>query len=920
MFTRYAYADAEVLDVKGSPVRQVTASLDKVADYENYRTDQGYMYVRIRAISSRVNKNHDGWPSIELAGSPEIFKRHQAAEGFVVEAADGNPKHGFATFVGKPIFVDHNNSNPRRARGVIVDSKFRVLDQRTAAGDDYWTNPDVDPEHLPASEAELLLEVDAKQYPKFAKAILNGELDGFSMGANVEYTKCSHCGNVAHDPAEFCSHVMMKGAHHDIKTADGKRVSKKSYENCYKCAFFEISGVFEPADETALAREVRSGIIHEGELYAGPGTELADPARPGQDSQVADLAMQYEMQGVDASTAMDMAQRKIEREHGKPPGHGEGATAEGLPKQWDYSPSDMNGMPGPGGLEGFPPPHRPDSPATQFGDAAQEAINQQWPKRPVPNDWRSSSQHTAENPLPQEMMTRAPDEVDTLRDEQICPICGSDMDSETCKVCGFVQPPKEFDNPDLQEAQRVREEMKAQDEQQAETPPNPVAPGSNAGGEAAAPPGKPQGPLTSKQPTKGPATASVTNDMRWTPQVHPKTAARINQGEVPVRTTNQPTTNEPSTEVVLSDQTKPVTAAMQTARRLMAAATNPGEEMATSRTASPPDSEEPRDKGHHPGDDVRNPEVKTDVVGVGGVLEPSNEESSKADAQVDVTGVGGTGVEGVEADSSTDLPVAGRESDDSGFNKDKITESIPTKTYPDSDGGHSGVTSPVTSEVPYWIEESKWSATLRKGFEDGTLEQQEQQGDPVAQGGSAVQGVQPIDSVATDSYKRVNVLEHATTPDAMSSGPTTTWSGTDGNGVLKQQDAVTDGKQNWGLVPVPDVKLHTTGSAIKARMINAGRLVDAELELGLLNRQDKWSRIAQLSDVDPALVGERLKTLDQVKTAGQAKLAQHKLATKLPRSFGKQTAANHDFERIASETTASESVSDEILDSALFTR
>jgi hypothetical protein len=32
----------------------------------------------------------------------------------------------------------------------------------------------------------------------------------------------------------------------------------KSYENCYGVKFFEISAVFDPADETALLREIRS--------------------------------------------------------------------------------------------------------------------------------------------------------------------------------------------------------------------------------------------------------------------------------------------------------------------------------------------------------------------------------------------------------------------------------------------------------------------------------------------------------------------------------------------------------------------------------------------------------------------------------------------------------------------------------------
>ena len=59
MLTKYAtFQDAEVLEVKGSPTRRRTASLDKLGDFHDYRTDDGYMYVRLRAISSRVNKNN----------------------------------------------------------------------------------------------------------------------------------------------------------------------------------------------------------------------------------------------------------------------------------------------------------------------------------------------------------------------------------------------------------------------------------------------------------------------------------------------------------------------------------------------------------------------------------------------------------------------------------------------------------------------------------------------------------------------------------------------------------------------------------------------------------------------------------------------------------------------------------------------
>lgn len=887
-FTRYAYAEAHVLEVKGARTKQHTASLDTVSGFDNYRTDDGFMYVRIRAISSRVNKNHDGWPTVELAGSRDILNEHKhSSDGFTIEAKNGNKKRGFASFTGKPIFVDHNNTDPEKGRGVIVDSKFRVLDQKTASEDKYWKSADVDKEHLPASEVELLLEVDSKSYPKFAKAIRDGDLDGFSMGANVEYTKCSHCGNVAHDPGDFCSHVLMKGATHDVKTADGKRVSKKSYENCYGVGFFEISGVFDPADETALAREVRAsvpGSVHQAELYDGTPSGIVpfngpDLLRGGQDDWVQTHADHLQKNfGYDPSTALQMAQDKF----GQPAtAYGEGGSND------DYVNQPLG-----------PPPY--DDPLLN------DDVPVGWENHGVHNDPRWSSaqfkdpmRHVAENPLPQDMQTKAPDEVDTLRTEQVCPVCGNDMDGEQCDVCGYVAPPKEFDNPDLTKAQEVRDEMKEQDNQQSD----PQSPAPDPGAAAATPPPGPPGPPPNPAASKAPATAGVNSDtMRnWTPKLNAKVAARINQVERPVRQTGQ-TTNEPKDEVVLSDQVRPVTSAMRTAQQLIAANNNSGETMQT-RTADGPTP---------PGD--TSADARVDVTGVGGFMDASNEQASKANAQVDVTGVGGTGVEGVEADSTETLPTAGESSDDSGFNADKTTEdSGPTKTYEDSDGSHSGVGDPVTSETPYWVDESKWSrVNLAADGDDKTLEQQEQQGDPVAQGGSAVKGVQPI---AEQFGERVNVLEHKTSP-ANNSGPTTTWTGTDGNGVLKQQEPVTQESMEWGGVKTPDVKLHTTG----AHHINVDRLVDLEESLSLLAHEDRWNRMAALHHVDPREVAVQIETLSKVKTAGTKLAAQHKLATRIPKAIGAKTTASHDFQRIASEEAPAQPVYDTDMDSALFSR
>lgn len=248
-FTKFASLEnAEVLGIKGSssPIR--TANLDKFADFDEYRTEDGFLYARIRAISSRVNKNFDGWPSVELAGDQEIFNRYanQLKTSSIIVKADSNAKYGYSTFLGKPIFVDHHNSDPDKARGVIVDSKLHVEDHKTASElDPYYENaPD---NHTPPTWVELLLEIDAKSFPRLAAAIIEGSqdpskgIDGFSMGCDVLYSRCSHCGNKATSPDQYCEHVRLKGAEFPYTDKHGKTSSRKSYEDCYGIKFFEIS-------------------------------------------------------------------------------------------------------------------------------------------------------------------------------------------------------------------------------------------------------------------------------------------------------------------------------------------------------------------------------------------------------------------------------------------------------------------------------------------------------------------------------------------------------------------------------------------------------------------------------------------------------------------------------------------------------
>lgn len=233
MFTKYATCEG-ILEVKTSSNRldyspNPGEMLQRFAKVENEDTEDGYVYVRTRAISSRVNKNNDGWPSAELA-------------------------KGYKTFIGRPIFVDHNNNDPRRTRGVIVDAVLHVDSDKTSALDPYYSSA---PEnHRPPTWVELLMEVDGKTFPKLAKDLKSGKIDSTSMGANIERSICSVCANEATVPSEYCDHIRSKGNTFEVTADNGERIKKKAYEDCLGVNFFEDSFVFDPADETALNLDV----------------------------------------------------------------------------------------------------------------------------------------------------------------------------------------------------------------------------------------------------------------------------------------------------------------------------------------------------------------------------------------------------------------------------------------------------------------------------------------------------------------------------------------------------------------------------------------------------------------------------------------------------------------------------------------
>lgn len=181
----------------------------------NYTPREGYLYVRSRAISSRTNDNFDTFPADEI-------------------------KKAWASFVGKPVFVNHHNDDIRRKRGVIIDAAL---------------HEDIAPDGTPDTWVEVLMEIDAVRFPKLAEAILAGDIERTSMGCDVAESECSVCGNVARTPNQYCAHVSrMKGQRIRRRSAStGGAEDVLVHEICRGISFFENSLLVEPpADPTAF--------------------------------------------------------------------------------------------------------------------------------------------------------------------------------------------------------------------------------------------------------------------------------------------------------------------------------------------------------------------------------------------------------------------------------------------------------------------------------------------------------------------------------------------------------------------------------------------------------------------------------------------------------------------------------------------
>jgi len=565
MFQKFATAKITSVRWSAKPVKNARlASIDKsgasLLDSEDreFLTDDGYLYVTTRAISSRTNMNWDSFPSKTL-------------------------KQAYQSFIGKPLFLEHANESPERARGVVVDAQLHTEDEKTASLDPYYSSADCDPEHKPPVWIECLMEVDGKTFPKLAKAIIDGTLDAVSMGCNVEFTRCSHCDNIAHEPEEFCSHVQNKGKHHDYIKPDGTKVSKKSYEHCEgEVGFFELSFVANPADETALFKGVKTASPKES--FFGYDYDSMTP------EQRARYEDDHQRQRVINEGREDRGghSRDYVCPHGKHTAYewcDHGCHEDDVPEIVDMA-------------RGASAPSMFDDAARQYlHDARREynqalhegAQNEEAVKAALARLKESGCDYesavgvmqeamrgslpvyakTADNDnIPQSMQQSAPNEVNTLRQDQLCPVCSSTMSDGACGVCQFVTPPEGFDNPNLQKAQQIKEQMEGEEEGVAQRDAEEQAtqdPSQMASDEASAPVQE-QGQASPRAASSNSHIADFTNRSPVSGEQQTKTAASekdlrggiVNPNERAILPLKRKPSDKPKETVLVKDYNRPV--------------------------------------------------------------------------------------------------------------------------------------------------------------------------------------------------------------------------------------------------------------------------------------------------------------------------------------------------------------------------
>lgn len=138
-----------------------------------------------------------------------------------------NPKRGcltYETWKGMPTYVEHDNKDYTKARGIILDSHLTAL--RGFKGD--------------LVKSVRLLAFDRTKDPASCNLLLQRKINTFSLGFTFSAYECSICGHISYGQT-FCGHTRPR--QRTYRMADGRLC----YRRCMHANGFEESIVSDPA-------------------------------------------------------------------------------------------------------------------------------------------------------------------------------------------------------------------------------------------------------------------------------------------------------------------------------------------------------------------------------------------------------------------------------------------------------------------------------------------------------------------------------------------------------------------------------------------------------------------------------------------------------------------------------------------------
>lgn len=149
------------------------------------------------------------------------------------EIAQFSPEHGmpyFKTWSGKPCFREHENKDPRKAKGIVLDTVMNKV--RNYPG---------------FYKIITLLAFDRTKDEELYNSIRQGNDNSYSMGAYVGVYRCSLCGALSHAKKATCSHIDPQRV--NFYDVNGNLV----YREALQAQGFEVSSVDVPAFPAAVS-------------------------------------------------------------------------------------------------------------------------------------------------------------------------------------------------------------------------------------------------------------------------------------------------------------------------------------------------------------------------------------------------------------------------------------------------------------------------------------------------------------------------------------------------------------------------------------------------------------------------------------------------------------------------------------------